>query len=127
MMPTVKLEPKVQAVIKEGMSPFDLIILGGGPAGLSAGIYAKRAKIDTILIEKAIPGGLITSTDLIENYPGFPEAIGGPELMALFRKQAERFGARIVDVDVDRVDLATRPFRLWAAGVEYRAEAVIVA
>ena len=66
-------------------------------------------------------------TSEVENYPGFPDGVQGPELMALFRKQAERFGARILDADVERVDLGGRPFRLWAAGVEYRAEAVIVA
>jgi thioredoxin reductase (NADPH) len=66
-------------------------------------------------------------TSEVENYPGFPEGVQGPELMGLFRKQAERFGARIVDADVSRVDLGSRPFRLWAAGVEYRAQSVIVA
>jgi thioredoxin reductase (NADPH) len=72
-------------------------------------------------------GGQLMITSEVENYPGFPDGIGGPELMSLFRRQAERFGATIVDQDVDRVDLASRPFRLWAAGVEYRAQAVIVA
>ena len=67
------------------------------------------------------------TTSEIENYPGFPDGIGGPELMGLFREQAERFGARILDVDVERVDFSSRPFRLWAAGVEYQADAVIVA
>jgi len=67
------------------------------------------------------------TTSEIENYPGFPDGIGGPELMALFRTQAERFGARVLDVDVERVDFSSRPFRLWAAGVEYRADTVIVA
>ncbi len=68
---------------------------------------------------------MITSD--VENYPGFPDGIQGPELMAMFRSQAERFGARIVDVDIDRVDFSGRPFRLWARGIEYQAEAVIVA
>jgi len=74
-----------------------------------------------------VGGGQLMITSEVENYPGFPEGIQGPELMGLFRKQAERFGARIVDADVDRVNLGGRPFRLWAAGIEYRAEAVIVA
>jgi thioredoxin reductase (NADPH) len=68
---------------------------------------------------------MITSD--VENYPGFPDGILGPELMAKFREQAERFGARIMDVDVDRVDFSSRPFRLWARGMEYRAESVVVA
>jgi thioredoxin reductase (NADPH) len=104
-----------------------VVIVGSGPAGLTAAIYAARASLAPVVIGGLETGGQLMITSEVENYPGFPEAIGGPELMALFRKQAERFGARIVDVDVDRVDLAKRPFRLWAAGVEYRAEAVIVA
>jgi len=104
-----------------------VVIVGSGPAGLTAAIYAARANLAPVVIGGLESGGQLMITSEVENYPGFPEAIGGPELMALFRKQAERFGARIVDVDVERVDLATRPFRLWAAGIEYRAQAVIVA
>ena len=104
-----------------------VVIVGSGPAGLTAAIYAARANLAPMVIGGLETGGQLMITSEVENYPGFPEGIGGPELMALFRKQAERFGARIVDVDVDKVDLAKRPFRLWAAGVEYRAEAVIVA
>src|SRR5664280_326253 len=104
-----------------------VVIVGSGPAGLTAAIYAARANLQPILIGGVSGGGQLMITSEVENYPGFPEGIGGPELMTLFRKQAERFGARIVDADVTRVDLGTRPFRLWAAGVEYRAQAVIVA
>jgi thioredoxin reductase (NADPH) len=103
------------------------VIVGSGPAGLTAAIYAARANLAPVVIGGLESGGQLMITSEVENYPGFPEAIAGPELMALFRKQAERFGARIVDVDVERVDLASRPFRLWAEGVEYRAQAVIVA
>jgi thioredoxin reductase (NADPH) len=104
-----------------------VVIVGSGPAGLTAAIYSARANLGPVVIGGVGGGGQLMITSEVENYPGFPEGVGGPELMGLFRKQAERFGARIIDADVDRVDLSSRPFRLWAAGVEYRAEAVIVA
>jgi thioredoxin reductase (NADPH) len=74
-----------------------------------------------------LPLGQLNLTTEVENFPGFPEGILGPELMGKFREQAERFGSRVIDVDVERVDLSTRPFRAWARGTEYRADAVIVA
>jgi thioredoxin reductase (NADPH) len=104
-----------------------VVIVGSGPAGLTAAIYAARANLEPIVIGGVAGGGQLMITSDVENYPGFPEGVQGPELMGLFRKQAERFGARIVDADVERVDLGGRPFGLWAAGVEYRAQAVIVA
>ena len=104
-----------------------VVIVGSGPAGLTAAIYAARANLEPVVIGGVAGGGQLMITSEVENYPGFPDGIQGPELMALFRKQAERFGTRVVDADVDRVDLSVRPFRLWAAGVEYRAKAVIVA
>jgi thioredoxin reductase (NADPH) len=104
-----------------------VVIVGSGPAGLTAAIYAARANLAPTVIGGVVGGGQLMITSEVENYPGFPDGIQGPELMGLFKAQAERFGAKIVDADVDRVDLGTRPFRLWAAGVEYRADAVIVA
>jgi thioredoxin reductase (NADPH) len=101
--------------------------VGSGPAGLTAAIYAARANLEPIVLAGTTPGGQLMLTSDVENYPGFPEGIQGPDLMALFRAQAERFGTQIMDVDIDRVDLSSRPFRLWARGVEYRAQAVIVA
>ena len=104
-----------------------VLIVGSGPAGLTAAIYAARANLEPIVLAGSTPGGQLMLTSDVENYPGFPEGIQGPDLMALFRAQAERFGTQVVDVDIDRVDLSTRPFRLWARGVEYKAQSVIVA
>ena len=104
-----------------------LLIIGSGPAGLTAAIYAARANLEPIVLAGVVPGGQLMITSDVENYPGFPEGILGPELMGKFREQAERFGSRIVDVDVERVDFSSRPFRAWARGVEYRADAVVAA
>ncbi|HET7472147.1 MAG TPA: thioredoxin-disulfide reductase [Candidatus Limnocylindrales bacterium] len=104
-----------------------VLIIGSGPAGLTAAIYASRANLEPIVLAGVVPGGQLMITSDVENYPGFPEGILGPELMAKFREQAERFGSRIHDVDVGRVDFSERPFRAWARGIEYRADAVIVA
>ena len=104
-----------------------VLIFGSGPAGLTAAIYAARANLEPIVLGGSTPGGQLMITSDVENYPGFPDGIQGPELMASFRAQAERFGSRIVDVDVERIDFSSRPFRAWARGVEYRGDAVIVA
>ena len=110
-----------------GRTESKVIIVGSGPAGLTAAIYAARANLEPIVLAGSTPGGQLMLTSDVENYPGFPDGIQGPDLMALFRQQAERFGTHIVDVDIDRVDLAHRPFRIWARGVEYKAQSVIVA
>jgi thioredoxin reductase (NADPH) len=111
----------------DGRTESKLIIIGSGPAGLTAAIYAARANLEPIVLAGSAPGGQLMLTSDVENYPGFPDGIQGPELMAAFRAQAERFGTRLVDVDIDRVDLSERPFRIWARGTEYRGEAVVVA
>jgi len=111
----------------EGRVDSKLVIVGSGPAGLTAAIYAARANLGPIVIAGSAPGGQLMLTSDVENYPGFPEGVQGPELMAKFRAQAERFGANLIDVDIDRVDFSERPFRIWARGTEYRAQAVIVA
>lgn len=116
-----------QAADTPGGTESKLVIVGSGPAGLTAAIYAARANLEPIVLAGATPGGQLMITSDVENYPGFPEGIDGPELMVRFRDQAARFGARIVDVDVDRVDLSSRPFRLWARGIEYIGQSVVIA
>src|SRR5262245_574671 len=110
-----------------GRTETKLLIVGSGPAGLTAAIYAARANLEPIVIAGSTPGGQLMLTSDVENYPGFPDGIQGPDLMNLFRAQAERFGTQIVDVDIDRVDLSQRPFRVWARGVEYRGQALVLA
>jgi thioredoxin reductase (NADPH) len=102
-------------------------IIGSGPAGLTAAIYAARANLEPIVIAGNVPMGQLMITSDVENYPGFPDGIQGPELMQKFREQAERFGSTIVDRDATRVDFSERPFGIWAGADEYRADAVIVA
>ncbi len=111
----------------EGRVDAKVVIVGSGPAGLTAAIYAARANLEPVVLAGSAPGGQLMLTSDVENYPGFAEPIQGPDLMAAMRGQAERVGARLVDADIDRVDFSDRPFRIWARGTEYRAQAVIVA
>lgn len=126
-MPTVKLQPKMQAIVREDKSPFQLIIIGGGPAGLSAGIYAKRSKIDTLLIEKAIPGGLITTTDMVENYPGFPEGISGMALGQRMEAQARKYRLDIVFGNVVKVEQKKDIFKVMTEEHSYSSKTLIIA
>ncbi len=103
-----------------------ILIIGSGPAGLTAAIYAARAALEPLMIEGAQAGGQLMLTTDVENYPGFPEGILGPELMDRFRKQAERFGTRIITADVTKVDFGVHPFKAWVGGDEYEADAVII-
>ena len=119
--------PPTGSVHEPSRTESKLVIVGSGPAGLTAAIYAARANLEPIVLAGSAPGGQLMLTSDVENFPGFPEGIQGPELMAAMRAQAERFGTTFVDVDIERVDFSARPFRIWARGVEYRGEAVIVA
>jgi len=104
----------------------ELLIIGSGPAGLTAAIYAARADLEPLIVEGVGAGGQLMLTTDVENYPGFPDGILGPELMAKFREQAERFGAEFLTADVDRVDLGGTPKRAWVGEREIEAGAVVI-
>jgi thioredoxin reductase (NADPH) len=108
------------------MPLYDTIIIGSGPAGLTAAIYATRANLRTLVVAGQIAGGQLMLTTEVENYPGFPNGVLGPELMGFWRKQAERFHADFVDDDVTRVDFEERPFKIWTADQLHEARSVII-
>ncbi|MEM3431262.1 MAG: thioredoxin-disulfide reductase [Candidatus Micrarchaeia archaeon] len=105
----------------------NVIIIGSGPAGLTAAIYAARAELKPIVISGMQPGGQISQTTLVENYPGFPDGIMGPELMDNMRKQAEKFETRFIDEEVVSVDFRNRPFTIRTETKELKSKAVIIA
>lgn len=105
-----------------------VIIIGSGPAGFTAGLYTGRALLDTVIFEGQQPGGQLTITTEVENYPGFPEGIQGPEMMEIFRRQAHRFGVKSIYETIVKVDFSERPFKLWSDKDNklYTADAVII-
>jgi len=109
------------------MALYDVIVIGSGPAGLTAAIYATRANLKTLVVAGTVAGGQLMITTDVENYPGFPNGILGPELMELWRKQAERFKASFVDDDASRVDLKRSPLTVWVSTDAYEARTVIAA
>jgi len=102
------------------------IIIGSGPAGLTAAIYAARANLSPIVFEGNQPGGQLTITTDVENYPGFPDGVLGPDMMDLFRKQAQKFGSECFYKHVSRVDFSSSPFKVYVQDEEYLAESVII-
>jgi thioredoxin reductase (NADPH) len=104
-----------------------LIIIGGGPAGYTAALYAARGDLDPLVIEGFQWGGQLMITSDVENYPGYSDGVLGPQMMQDFRRQAERFGTEFLTDDVTKVDFSERPFRIWVGHEEFRADAVIVA
>jgi len=112
---------------KDVMPPYDVIVIGSGPAGLTAAIYATRANLKTLVVAGAVAGGQLMITTDVENYPGFPKGVQGPELMELWRKQAERFQAAFVDDNVTKVDFTASPLKVWTTDGMHEGRSVIVA
>jgi thioredoxin reductase (NADPH) len=106
---------------------YDVIIIGSGPAGLTAAIYATRDRLKTLIIAGTQWGGQLQLTTLVENFPGFPQGIQGPDLMLAMRRQAESFGAKIIDEDFIKADFETKPFKVSTAEKTYQAKSIIIA
>ncbi|MCC6276802.1 MAG: thioredoxin-disulfide reductase [Oligoflexia bacterium] len=104
----------------------NVIIIGSGPAGLTAAIYAARANLNPLMIDGLTPGGQLMITSDVENYPGFAEGVTGPELMAVMRKQAERFGTRFITQNATKVDFSKAPFKVWVDEELHQAQTVII-
>src|SRR5205085_6028943 len=122
-LPIARPKPKFPPLI-----PMEkVVIMGTGCAGLTAALYTARANLNPLVLTGIMPGGLLTTTSIVENYPGFPEGIDGYELMVRMQKQAERFGARVQHACVEAVDLKKRPFVLTVDGERVETETLIIA
>jgi thioredoxin reductase (NADPH) len=106
---------------------YDVAIIGSGPAGLTAAIYTRRADLETVVVEGMAAGGQLVITTAVENFPGFPEGVQGPELMDRMKKQAQKFGAEFTSGDITAVDFDSRPFKLTVASASIEARTVIIA
>ena len=104
----------------------NVIIIGSGPAGYTAGLYTARALLEPLMFAGYMSGGQLMLTSDIENFPGYPEGIGGPEMMIQLREQAERFGLEVQDKNVEKVDFSERPFKVWVEGEEFKSKSVII-
>jgi thioredoxin reductase (NADPH) len=104
----------------------NVIIIGSGPAGYTAALYTARASLDPLMFAGYQPGGQLMITTDVENYPGFPDGVMGPEMMELFQKQAERFGTTVLEKHVTKVDFSQRPFKVWVGEEEFQARAIII-
>ncbi len=104
----------------------NVIIIGSGPAGYTAGLYSARALLEPLMFAGYMSGGQLMLTSDVENFPGYPQGIGGPEMMVEMREQAERFGLEVQDRNVEKVDFSSKPYGVWVEGEEYRAESIII-
>ena len=104
----------------------NVIIIGSGPAGSTAGLYSARALLEPLMFAGYMSGGQLMLTSDIENFPGYPKGIGGPEMMLELREQAERFGLQVQDKNVEKVDFSERPYKVWVEGKEFRSESIII-
>ena len=120
-----KSEKKIE--FSSGGKDYDLIIIGGGPAGLTAGIYAARARLKTLIIGQLVPGGQVASTEWVENYPGFPEGISGMELVKKMEQQAQKFGIEVLADEIKSVDFQDKIRLVKTSDKEFRALALIIA
>jgi len=116
----------VRKISEKAKTIFDVIIIGAGPAGYTAGIYCSRARHDTLIISGLLPGGQLMNTTDVENYPGFADGIMGPDLMQVMRKQTERMGTTIIDDVVVNVDFTHKPFKVLTASEEFESKAIII-
>ncbi len=123
----LKLKTTVQEHPDKKKTKFDVVIIGAGPSGYTAGIYCSRAGYDTLILSGILPGGQLVNTTEVENYPGFENGIMGPDLMIDMRKQSQRMGTTIIDDEVVDVDFRRKPFKVLTASEEYEGRAVIIA